>query len=36
ILLYAGKDATEEFLMIHEEKVIAKYAPDTIIGTLKQ
>ncbi|KAM0790947.1 hypothetical protein ACM66B_004252 [Microbotryomycetes sp. NB124-2] len=34
ILLYAGKDATEEFNMLHEKTVIAKYAKDTIIGTL--
>jgi cytochrome b involved in lipid metabolism len=34
ILLYAGKDATEEFNMLHDENVIEKYAPETIIGTL--
>jgi len=36
ILLYAGRDATEEFNMIHEKTVVAKYAADTIIGTLKK
>jgi len=34
IELYAGKDATEEFNMLHDPKVVAKYAADTIIGTL--
>jgi len=36
ILLYAGRDATEEFLMLHNRNVIEKYAPDTVIGTLKE
>ena len=35
ILLFAGKDATEEFNMLHKPDVVAKYAPDTIIGTCK-
>jgi len=35
ILLYAGKDATEEFLMLHDPKVIPRYAPDAVIGKLK-
>ncbi|GAA5919242.1 hypothetical protein JCM6882_001107, partial [Rhodosporidiobolus microsporus] len=35
IVLYAGRDATEEFLMLHDLSVIPKYAPDTVIGTLK-
>merc|ERR1719476_1080998 len=30
----AGKDATEEFNMIHPPGVVAKYAPDSIIGKL--
>lgn len=34
ILTFAGKDATEEFNMIHPPDVISKYAPDAIIGTL--
>jgi len=34
ILLYAGKDATEEFNMLHKPEVIPKYAPDSIIGKL--
>jgi len=36
IMLYAGKDASEEFNMLHEKNVIKKYAPSTIIGVLKQ
>ncbi|CAE7613769.1 osm1 [Symbiodinium sp. CCMP2592] len=32
ILTFAGKDATEEFNMIHPPDVIGKYAPDSIIG----
>ncbi|KAI6135831.1 Flavocytochrome c [Pisolithus thermaeus] len=36
ILLYAGRDATEEFNMLHDPKVIPRYAPDSVIGTLKK
>jgi len=32
ILTFAGKDATEEFNMIHPPDVIGKYAPDVTIG----
>ncbi|KAF5345272.1 hypothetical protein D9758_008488 [Tetrapyrgos nigripes] len=28
IMLYAGRDATEEFNMLHDPKVIPRYAPD--------
>lgn len=35
ILLYAGRDATEEFNMLHDPKVIGRYAPDSVIGKLK-
>ncbi|WWC86936.1 uncharacterized protein L201_001816 [Kwoniella dendrophila CBS 6074] len=35
ILLYAGRDATEEFAMIHPPNAISKYAPDTVIGKIK-
>ncbi|RKP09846.1 cytochrome b5-like heme/steroid binding domain-containing protein [Thamnocephalis sphaerospora] len=35
ILLFAGKDATEEFNMLHKPDVVEKYAPESIIGTLK-
>merc|ERR1711988_194674 len=34
ILTFAGKDATEEFDMIHPPDVIGKYAPDAVIGAL--
>jgi len=34
ILTFAGKDATEEFDMIHPPDVVGKYAPDAIIGAL--
>lgn len=34
IMLFAGKDATEEFDMLHKREVIDKYAPDAKIGTL--
>lgn len=34
IAIYAGKDATEQFDMLHERNVIDKYAPDTYIGDL--
>jgi len=36
ILLYAGRDATEEFNMLHDAKVIPRYAPDAVIGTVKK
>lgn len=35
ILLFAGKDASEEFNMLHKPDVVEKYAPASIIGTLK-
>merc|ERR1712159_885323 len=34
ILTFGGKDATEEFNMIHPPDVIGKYAPDAVIGVL--
>jgi cytochrome b involved in lipid metabolism len=36
ILIYAGRDATEEFNMMHKPDVVQKYAPAAIIGTLKK
>ncbi|WVQ83224.1 hypothetical protein IAT38_005363 [Cryptococcus sp. DSM 104549] len=36
IMLYAGRDATEEFEMIHPPNAIAKYAADTVIGKFKE
>ncbi|KAF5388765.1 hypothetical protein D9757_005635 [Collybiopsis confluens] len=35
IMLYAGRDATEEFNMLHDPKVIPRYAPNAVIGKLK-
>jgi cytochrome b involved in lipid metabolism len=35
IITFAGKDATEEFNMLHERNVVEKYAAECIIGTLK-
>ena len=29
-MLYAGRDATEEFKMLHEDSVVKKYAANTI------
>merc|ERR1719230_1992285 len=34
ILTFAGKDASEEFNMIHPPDVISKYAPDAVIGAV--
>merc|ERR1719515_689555 len=34
IVTFAGKDASEEFNMIHPPDVIGKYAPDAVIGTI--
>merc|ERR1711967_188354 len=34
ILTFAGKDATEEFNMIHPPDVVGKYAPDSVIGVI--
>merc|ERR1719181_1455372 len=32
ILTFAGKDASEEFNMIHPPDVVGKYAPDALVG----
>jgi len=32
---HAGKDASEEFEMLHDDEVIPKYAPDVVIGRVK-
>jgi len=34
ILLFAGKDASEEFNMLHKPDVVSKYAPQCIIGKI--
>ncbi|KAK9720614.1 Osmotic growth protein [Basidiobolus ranarum] len=36
ILLFAGRDASKEFNMLHEPNVIEKYSPECVIGTLKK
>jgi len=36
IVTFAGKDATEEFNMIHPPDVIGKYAPEAVIGKLQK
>ncbi|ORY86711.1 FAD binding domain-domain-containing protein [Leucosporidium creatinivorum] len=36
IVLYAGKDATEEFEMVHSPGTLEKYASHIIIGTVKK
>jgi len=36
ILLYAGRDATEEFNMLHKPDVVQKYAPEIILGNIKK
>jgi len=35
IMTFAGRDASEEFNMLHDKGVIAKYASNTVIGTVK-
>lgn len=35
IMTFAGRDATEEFNMLHDSNVVSKYAPETVIGVLK-
>lgn len=35
ILIYAGKDASAEFNMLHKPDVVEKYAPYAIIGRIK-
>ncbi|RKF83286.1 Fumarate reductase [Golovinomyces cichoracearum] len=35
IMNFMGKDASEEFAMLHDDEVIPKYAPSQVIGRLK-
>lgn len=35
IVKFAGQDATESFAMLHEDNVIARYAPKCVLGRLK-
>jgi hypothetical protein len=32
---HMGKDASEEFEMLHDDEVIPKYAPGIVIGRVK-
>jgi flavocytochrome c len=34
ILLFAGKDASDEFNMLHKPDVVDKYAPESVIGVI--
>lgn len=36
IMLFAGKDATEEFDMLHQPSVLQKFGGDLYIGELKK
>jgi len=36
LMLFAGKDATDEFNMLHKPDVVEKYAPESIIGVWKK
>eukprot|EP00743_Colponemidia_sp_Colp-15_P000193 GILK01000224.1.p1 GENE.GILK01000224.1~~GILK01000224.1.p1 ORF type:complete len:634 (-),score=126.45 GILK01000224.1:104-1963(-) len=35
IMMFAGKEASEEFNMLHKPDVVEKYAPETVIGVAK-
>ena len=34
VMLYAGKDATDEFVMLHKPSIIKKFGPRLLIGKL--
>lgn len=34
VLMYAGKDATKEFDLVHQPEVIEKYTPDAVVGVV--
>lgn len=34
IMLFAGRDASEEFNMLHKPEVVEKYAPETVLGVI--
>ncbi len=36
IMTFAGRDATEEFDMLHDRKVINKYVPKAKVGVVKK
>ena len=33
--MYTGRDASKKFNMMHDPKVIPRYAPDAVIGKVK-
>uniref|UniRef100_A0A0G4I0V0 Cytochrome b5 heme-binding domain-containing protein n=1 Tax=Chromera velia CCMP2878 TaxID=1169474 RepID=A0A0G4I0V0_9ALVE len=35
IMLFAGRDASEEFNMLHKPEVVEKYAPECVIGQIE-
>eukprot|EP00924_Labyrinthula_sp_SR-Ha-C_P002554 snap_masked-scaffold_83-processed-gene-0.14-mRNA-1 protein AED:0.45 eAED:0.45 QI:0/-1/0/1/-1/1/1/0/75 len=35
ILMYAGKDATAEFEMLHKPEILTKYAKEFLIGKIE-
>eukprot|EP00038_Savillea_parva_P007501 m.170615 g.170615 ORF g.170615 m.170615 type:complete len:99 (+) comp13265_c0_seq1:2-298(+) len=35
ILIYAGKDATEQFMMMHRPEILTKYGEEFKIGVVK-
>ncbi|KAJ9457766.1 Cytochrome b5 [Diplonema papillatum] len=35
IFMFAGKDATEDFNMMHDKSYVEKYVKDSIVGVLK-
>ena len=34
VMLYAGKDATDEFTMLHKPSILNKFGPRLLIGNL--
>lgn len=36
VMTFAGRDATEEFDMLHDRKVITKYVPKAKVGVVKK
>ena len=34
IMMYAGKDATKEFKMLHNKNILKKYGTDLLLGPL--
>ncbi len=36
VMLYAGKDATDEFTMLHKPSILNKFGPRLLVGTLSK